>query len=99
VVVIPEQYENMSPLLMIEAMSMSKPVVISRAGGIPEFIEDGVSGWLANPLDPGDFADKIIRVFRDPDHAKAMGENARQRILTKCDDGSIWDKTRRMYES
>lgn len=99
VVVIPEQYENMSPLLMIEAMSMAKPVVISRAGGIPEFIENGVSGWLADPLDPEDFADKIIRVFRNLDRAKDMGENARQRILTKCDDESIWDKTRRMYES
>gem|GEM_PF-661245 len=99
VIVIPEQYQNMSPLLMIEAMSMGKPVVISRAGGIPEFIEDGVSGWLANPLDPNEFADKIIRVFRDPDHAKVMGEMARQRILTKCDDEVIWAKTREMYES
>lgn len=99
VVVIPEQYENMSPLLMIEAMSMAKPVVISKAGGIPEFIEDGVSGWLADPLEPGDFADKIIRVFRDPDQAKPMGEKARQSILTKCDDEVIWDKTRRMYGS
>lgn len=98
-VVIPEQYENMSPLLMIEAMSMAKPVVISRAGGIPEFIENGVNGWLADPLDPKDFADRIICVFRDPDGAKAMGERARQRILAKCDDENIWEKTRRMYES
>ena len=97
-VVIPEQYENMSPLLMIEAMSMAKPVVISQAGGIPEFIEDGVSGWLADPLDARAFAGKIIRVFRDPDHAKVMGENARERILAKCDDEDIWEKTRRMYE-
>jgi len=99
VVVIPEQYENMSPLLMIEAMSMAKPVVISRAGGIPEFIEDGVNGWLADPLDPGDFADKIIRVFRDPDRAKTIGERARDKIFSKCDDEDIWEKTRRMYES
>jgi len=99
VVVIPEQYENMSPLLMIEAMTMAKPVVISRAGGIPEFVEDGVTGWLADPLDPKDFADKIVKVFRDPEAATVVGQKARDRILSKCDDETIWTKTRKMYDS
>jgi glycosyltransferase involved in cell wall biosynthesis len=58
-----------------------------------------VNGWLADPLDPGDFADKIIRVFRDPDRAKTIGERARDKIFSKCDDEDIWEKTRRMYES
>jgi len=99
VVVIPEQFENMSPLLMIEAMSMAKPVVISRSGGIPEFIEDGVSGWLADPLDPRDFAEKILDVLVDPERAKAVGQRAGETILTKCDEERVWTKTRRMYES
>jgi glycosyltransferase involved in cell wall biosynthesis len=99
VVVIPEQYENMSPLLMIEAMSMAKPVVISRAGGIPEFIEDGVTGLLADPLNPADFADKIAQVFRDSENARSMGEKARERILGKCNDETIWTKMKEMYDS
>jgi glycosyltransferase involved in cell wall biosynthesis len=99
VVVIPEQYENMSPLLMIEAMTMAKPVVISRAGGIPEFIVDGETGFLADPLDPTNFADKILRVFHDPEEARAIGEKARLRILAKCNDETIWTKTREMYDS
>jgi glycosyltransferase involved in cell wall biosynthesis len=98
VVVIPEQYENMSPLLMIEAMAMGKPVVISRAGGIPEYVEDGVNGWLADPLDPTDFADKILRVLEDPERAATMGETARTRILSRLDSERIWEKTRAMYE-
>lgn len=97
VVVIPEQYENMSPLLMIEAMAMGRPVVISRAGGIPEFIEDGVTGWLADPLNPDEFAQKIINVFSDPDRAVSMGKVARQQILAKLDSEIIWEKTRAMY--
>jgi len=99
VVVIPEQYENMSPLLMIETMSLAKPVVISRVGGVPEFIEHGVSGWMADPLDAVDFADKILKVLEDQDRANAMGLEARQRIMKKCDDSVIWEKTRAMYES
>lgn len=99
VVVIPEQYENMSPLLMIEAMAMGKPVVISRAGGIPEFVQDGATGWLADPLNPDDFAQKIINVFSDSDGARRMGTAARQLILTKLDSEIIWEKTRAMYEA
>ncbi len=99
VVVIPEQYENMSPLLMIEAMVLGKPVVISRAGGIPEFIEHGVSGLMADPLKPEDFADKIGAVLGDPERARAMGRAARERILSKLDSELIWEKTRDMYTS
>jgi len=99
VVVIPEQYENMSPLLMIEAMSLAKPVVISRVGGVPEFIEHGVSGWMADPPDAVDFAGKILNVLEDPDRAETMGQRARARILAKCDDSVIWEKTKAMYES
>jgi len=99
VVVIPEQYENMSPLLMIEAMTMAKPVVISRAGGIPEFIVDGVTGFLADPLNPKDFAEKIVQVFRSPETAKIMGEKAREHILNKCNDETVWTKTKEMYDS
>ena len=98
VVVIPEQYQNMSPLLMIEAMAMGKPVVISRAGGIPEFIEHGVNGLLADPLDPEDFANRIIDVFNDPQRARSMGDKARERIISKLDSDVIWKKTRAMYE-
>lgn len=98
VIVIPEQYENMSPLLMIEAMSMAKPVVISRVGGVPEFIDHGVTGWLADPLDPRDYAKNILAVLRDPESAARAGSAAREKILTKCDDETIWEKTRRMYE-
>jgi glycosyltransferase involved in cell wall biosynthesis len=84
---------------MIEAMTMAKPVVISRAGGIPEFIVDGVTGFLADPLNPKDFAEKIVQVFRSPETAKTVGEKAREHILNKCNDETVWTKTREMYDS
>lgn len=99
VVVIPEQYENMSPLLMIESMSLARPLVISRVGGVPEFIEHGVTGRMADPLDPADFAENILALLEDPDGAARMGETAREAILKKCDDEAIWQKTRAMYEA
>ncbi len=99
VVVIPEQYENMSPLLMIESMSMAKPVVISRVGGVPEYIEHGVNGWMADPVDSLDFARNIVTVLIDPSRAETAGRRARETIVDKCGDDRVWEKTRRMYES
>ncbi len=40
-------------------MASGVPVVGARAGGIPSIIRDGVTGLLANPRDPADFAEKV----------------------------------------
>ena len=98
VVVIPEQYENMSPLLMIEAMVMGRPLVISRVGGVPEFIEHGVTGWLADRLSPSDFARCILNVLKNPEEAAEVAGRAREAALLKCDDRAVWTATRLMYE-
>ena len=66
VVVIPEQWENMSPILLLECLLMGKPVVASRIGGIPEFIEDGQTGYLFDSRNPDDLAAKICTVLDDP---------------------------------
>lgn len=79
VVVIPEQWENMSPLILGEAAMMGKPIVASRIGGISEFIEDGKSGFLAEPKDSGHFARQIIWMLKNRDEAKKMGEEARKK--------------------
>jgi len=84
---------------MIESMSMAKPVVISRVGGVPEYIEHGVNGWMVNPIDSLDFARNIVTVLTDPSRAETAGRRARETILDKCGDDTIWEKTRRMYES
>ena len=98
VVAIPEQYENMSPLLMIEAMALGKPIVASRAGGIPEFIEHGVSGLLAEQRDPRDFARHITAILENGEQARQMGEEARKRIREICDDDSIGARTMEVYD-
>ena len=99
VVVIPEQYENMSPLIMIEAMTLARPVVASRTGGIPEFIEHGVSGLLAEQRSPKNFADNIIKILKNKEMALEMGRNARKRVLEICDNERISRKILDLYHS
>jgi glycosyltransferase involved in cell wall biosynthesis len=98
VVVIPEQYQNMSPLLMIETMYLGKPLVISRVGGVPEFVEDGVTGWLAAANDPAEFARKIGYVLSHPDEAAEVGATARVFVTKKCDPDRIASETLFLYE-
>jgi glycosyltransferase involved in cell wall biosynthesis len=53
------------PLAVMEALVLGVPVVATRAGGIPELVEDAVSGLLVEPGDPDALADAIATVF-DP---------------------------------
>lgn len=97
VVTIPEQYENMSPLLMIEAMALQKPLVISRAGGIPEFVEDGVTGWLADPRRPAEFAEKIVAILQGRVEVARIGRQAREKVFALCREEDIVRATMAAY--
>jgi glycosyltransferase involved in cell wall biosynthesis len=97
VLVIPEQYENMSPLIMIEAMMLGRPIVASNLGGIPEYIKDGETGLLANAYSAEDFAEKTLRLLRDKDLALNMGKTAQQEILKRNNNEAIWSLTESLY--
>jgi glycosyltransferase involved in cell wall biosynthesis len=58
-------YREAQGLTILEAMAMSRPVVASNVGGIPEMIEDGVSGLLVPPHDPPALADAIARLLKN----------------------------------
>lgn len=89
IIVIPEQWENMSPLIVIEAMFMSKAIVASDIGGIPEFIENGKEGFLAKYSDPKDFADKIAILLNDNQKRETFGRNAASKAGGMFDTESI----------
>lgn len=73
-------YEG-TPLVILEAMAMQKAVVATNVGGIPEQIDDSVTGFLVPPKDANHLAEKIIYLLENPDICKKMGENGRSRVL------------------
>lgn len=71
VVVNPSLADNM-PISILEALSCGVPVVSTNAGGIPDLLEDGVTGVLVAPGDPRALADALIALLRDPARAACL---------------------------
>ena len=71
------------PLVVLEAMSFALPVVSTNQGGIPDMVEEGVTGFLVPPGDERLLTDRLERLIRDPDLRKAMGHAGRQRFLER----------------
>lgn len=98
-IVIPEQWENMSPVLLIESMFNAKAIIASSVGGIPSFIKDGFSGLLAKPDSADDFAVKIGSLLANPSKAKSLGLNARKSALRLFDENAVYKSLIQVYES
>lgn len=84
---IPDLYKVMSvsvlcsrvegfPNAVIESMAAGRPVVAAAVGGIPEIVEDGVTGRLVQNRTPVDFADAIEQVLDHPEESAAMAARA-----------------------
>jgi glycosyltransferase involved in cell wall biosynthesis len=68
---------------VLESMAFAKPVVGGRIGGIPEQIRDKVDGILFEPGNVQALADVLDDLALNPQKAKEMGLNARQRLREK----------------
>ncbi|PIE67499.1 MAG: hypothetical protein CSA23_03470 [Deltaproteobacteria bacterium] len=95
--VLPEQYQNMSPLIMVEAMMLGTPLVASNVGGIPEYITDGETGFLADHRDPEDFAAKLVRLLTETQLRKRLAGKANKAINQRNDNEKILRTTRGVY--
>jgi phosphatidylinositol alpha-1,6-mannosyltransferase len=64
----------------LEANACGKPVIGGASGGIPDAIEDGRTGYLVDPLDPEEIADRLIELLEDPARAREMGARGLERV-------------------
>jgi glycosyltransferase involved in cell wall biosynthesis len=74
-----EWYEN-CPMVILEAYALKKPVIGARIGGIPELVENNVTGLLFEPFKVEDLVKKIESIYYMPDIVQAMGEAGRKRM-------------------
>ena len=83
VIVVPSVWIESFCLVGIEAMANAKPVVAFRTGGIPDWLVDGKTGYLAECRDVKDLANKITHMLKDKEKARAMGLMGYKRVQEK----------------
>ena len=88
-------YDEALPVTLIEAMSAGVPPIVSPVGGIPEVVQDGVSGFLVAPGDKSGLERRLKRLLLDRPLAERLGAAAREsarlrfapeRVLARLDD-------------
>lgn len=97
VCVFPSHMETLG-LVAPEAMAMEKPVIFTKLGPGPEVITDGVTGWLCNPHNPEDIANKIIQVLSNPHKAFEIAKKGRQSVLQQFEIKTIVLKNIEFYD-
>jgi len=112
VFVCPSIYEPLG-IVNLEAMACGAPVVATATGGIPEVVDEGVTGLLVpfepddpltrNPKDPEGFArnlaDRSNRLLREPATARRFGEAGRRRAIEHFSWRSVAERTLDLYRS
>jgi glycosyltransferase involved in cell wall biosynthesis len=83
---------------MLDAMACATPVVATRAGGIPEAIDDGRDGLLVPPHDPDALARAIVQLLSDLPLRQRLAAAGRQRIVDEFSVERMVARTLRVYE-
>jgi glycosyltransferase involved in cell wall biosynthesis len=77
VVVLPSIWPENQPVSIMEAMAARIPVIASRIGGIPELVQDGLTGYLFEPGNPEELAQRMAVFILYPEKIEILGENAK----------------------
>lgn len=98
VVVVPSLHE-MFCSVAAEGMAVGRPVVASRAGALPELVDDGKTGLLAPPADPNALAQAIVRLLADDTLRGQFGAAAREKALRLWHSKEVARQTVAIYET
>ena len=94
--VAPSLYESFG-LIYTEAWQYEKCVIGSRTGGVPEVVQDGVNGLLAEPDDAGTLKDALLKLINDNDLRIKLGKEGRKRLETELSSEVMTENTIKWY--
>lgn len=80
IVMVPSVYFDSCPLINMEAMACKKPIIATCFGGSREIVINGKTGYIVNPFNTKEMADKVIDLLENPEKARAFGEVGYERV-------------------
>jgi glycosyltransferase involved in cell wall biosynthesis len=96
--VLPSSNEG-TPVSAIESLAAGRPVVATRVGGVPDVVAEGEDGFLVEPGDTDELAERLTQLARDPALRERMGEAGRRRVLPRYAVERLVDDIDRLYRS
>ena len=92
IVTLPSYYREGVPRILLEAMSLSKPIITTNSIGCRETVNDGYNGFIVNPKDSIGLAIKIEELISSNDLLRAFGNNSRKMAVKEFGDKSVSKK-------
>ncbi len=86
-------------LAMCEAMACGLPVIATNVGGIPEFVRDGIDGFLVPPNNPEKIRKAVLKLISDESKFLEMSKNAREGIKKTCGSENITKRELALLQS
>jgi glycosyltransferase involved in cell wall biosynthesis len=83
VCVVPSLSGDPFPTVAMEAGAYARPVIASRTGGLPEIVEHGITGWLAEPGSVEDLGKCVEEFIENRSLIQRMGEAGRERVFSQ----------------
>ncbi|PYU99278.1 MAG: N-acetyl-alpha-D-glucosaminyl L-malate synthase BshA [Acidobacteria bacterium] len=97
VLLLPSDNESFG-LVALEAMACEVPVVVSRVGGLPEVVAEGVEGFLVEPRNIDAMARRALEILGDDRLRRQMGQRARETATTRFSATEIIPQYERFYQ-
>jgi glycosyltransferase involved in cell wall biosynthesis len=94
--VLPSEYEAFG-LVLLESLAQGTPVIASRVGGIPEFLEDGKAGRLVPPQEIPALAEALLGLWDDAGLRRRMGEFGRTQVVPRFSWETVVDRFEAVY--
>lgn len=98
ILVLPSYHESFG-LSLIEAMSYAIPIVASTGGSIPEVVDDRKDGYLVEPGDISDLADKLVLLIENKELRLTLGQNGRDHVEREFCEELFCKKLSDLYDS
>jgi glycosyltransferase involved in cell wall biosynthesis len=88
-----------TPVTTIEALAAGRPVVATRVGGVPDVVRDGEDGFLVDPGDVEELAERLATLAGDAELRERMGAAGREHVLPRYAVNRLVDDVDRLYRS
>lgn len=96
-VVVPSRWEEPFGLVALQAAQVSRPVVATRVGGLPEVVSDNETGFLVRAEDPEEMYTAMLKLVDDPDLATRFGEQGQRRAKSEFSMSRCADEYDRLF--